>query len=159
MRLSRLKCSNDSRGAEAFTITLCAFLKDWIAARLCRVDRCSFQKEYIIPASRPFGSYHRQQNNLPKAKKELLYLALVHSQVLQTTTWRVHDTWFGFAKRGNGFGRFKKYGQFKSFVFPQFKDNPIKGFNVLLPKIGSVPINLHPPIPDGFVVKQVQVLS
>jgi putative transposase len=44
-------------------------------------------------------------------------------------------------------------------VFPQFKDNPIQGFNVLLPKIGSVPINLHRPIPDGFVVKQVQVLS
>jgi putative transposase len=44
-------------------------------------------------------------------------------------------------------------------VFPQFKDNPIQGFKVLLPKIGSVPINLHRPIPDGFVVKQVQVLS
>jgi putative transposase len=53
----------------------------------------------------------------------------------------------------------KKYGQFKSFVFPQFKDKPIKGFNVLLPKSGSVPINLHRPIPDGFVVKQVRVLS
>src|SRR4028119_535704 len=125
MRLSRLKCSNDSRGAQAFTITLCAFLKDWIASRLSWVvDRCSFQKEYIIPVSRPFESYHRQQNNLPKAKKEFLHLTLVHSQVLQTTIRRLHDTWFGFAKRGKGFGRFKKYGQFKSFVFPQFKDNP-----------------------------------
>jgi putative transposase len=44
-------------------------------------------------------------------------------------------------------------------VFPQFKDNPIQGFNVLLPKIGSVLINLHRPIPDGFVVKQIRVLS
>jgi putative transposase len=126
---------------------------------LSRVDKCSFQKEYIIPASMPFESYHLQQNNLPKAKKEFLHLGLVNSQVLQTTIRRLHDTWFGFAKRGKGFGRFKKYGQFKSFVFPQFKDNPIQGFNVLLPKIGSVPINLHRPIPDGFVVKQVQVLS
>jgi len=89
-------------------------LKDWIASRLSRVDRYSFQKEYIIPASRPFGSYHRQQNKLPKAKKEFLHLGLVHSQVLQTTIRRVHGTWFGFAKRGNGFGGFKKYGQFKS---------------------------------------------
>src|SRR4028119_1148845 len=124
MRLSRHKCSNDSRGAEAFTTTLCAFLKDSIASRLCRVDRCSFQKEYIIKANEPFGSYHLQQNNLPKAKKEFLHLALVHSQVLQTTIRRLNDTWFGFAKRGKGFGRFQKYGQFKSFVFPQFKDNP-----------------------------------
>jgi putative transposase len=44
-------------------------------------------------------------------------------------------------------------------VFPLFKDNPIKGFNVLLPKIGSLPINLHRPIDDGFAVKQVRVLS
>lgn len=29
----------------------------------------------------------------------------------------------------------------------------------MLPKIGSVPINLHRPMDDGFVVKQVQVLS
>jgi putative transposase len=123
------------------------------------VDRCSFQKEYIIKASDSFGSYHRQENNWPKAKKEFLHLALVHSQVLQTTIRRLHDTWLGFAKRGKGFGRFQKYGQFKSFVFPQFKDNPIEGFNVLLPKSGSVLINLHRPIPDGFVVKQLQVLS
>jgi len=61
-------------------------------------------KEYIIKASEPFGSYHRQQNNLPKAKKEFLHLGLVHSQVLQTTIRRLHDTWFGFAKRVHGFG-------------------------------------------------------
>jgi putative transposase len=85
-------------------------LKDWSASRWCRVHRCSFQKEYIIKASEPFGSYHRQQNNLPKAKKEFLHLTLVHSQVRQTTIRRLHDTWFGFAKRGKGFGRFKKYG-------------------------------------------------
>jgi len=78
------------------------------------VDRCSFQKEYIIKASEPFESYHLQQNNLPKAKKEFLHLGLVHSQVLQTTIRRLHEAWFGFAKRRNGFGRFKKYGQFKS---------------------------------------------
>jgi len=44
-------------------------LKDWIASRKCPIDRCSLEKEYIIPADEPFPSYHRQQNNLPKAKK------------------------------------------------------------------------------------------
>jgi putative transposase len=44
-------------------------------------------------------------------------------------------------------------------VFPQFKDNPVNGFTIKLPKIGEVPINLHRPIPDGFKVKQVRVLS
>ncbi|MBK4732007.1 transposase [Oxynema sp. CENA135] len=134
-------------------------LKDWIASRKCQVDRCSLEKEYIIPADEPFPSYHRQQNNLPKAKKQFPHLGQVHSQVLQTTIRRLHDTWEAFQKRGHGFPRFKKFGQFKSFVFPQFKNNPINGFTIKLPKIGEVPINLHRPIPDGFKVKQVRVLS
>jgi len=86
-------------------------------------------------------------------------LGKVHSQVLQTTVRRLHDTWEAFQKRGQGFPRFKKFGQFKSFVFPQFKDNPIDGYAIQLPKIEEVPINLHRPIPDGFKVKQVRVLS
>jgi len=134
-------------------------LKDWIASRKCPIDRCSLEKEYIIPADEPFPSCYRQQNNLPKAKKQFPHLAKVHSQVLQTTIRRLHDTWEAFQKRGYGFPRFKKQGQFKSFVFPQFKDNPISGSSIKLPKIGKVPINLHRPIPDGFKVKQVRVLS
>jgi len=134
-------------------------LKDWITSRKCPIDRCSLEKEYIIPADEQFPSYHRQQNNLPKAKKQFPHLGKVHSQVLQTTVRRLHDTWEAFQKRGHGFPRFKKFGQFKSFVFPQFKNNPINGFTIKLPKIGEVPINLHRPIPDGFKVKQVRVLS
>lgn len=134
-------------------------LKDWIASRKCLIDRCSLEKEYIIPSDEPFPSYHRQQNNLPKAKKQFPHLSKVHSQVLQTTIRRLHDTWEAFQKRGHGFPRFKKFGQFKSFVFPKFKDSPINGLTIKLPKIGKVPINLHRPIPDGFKVKQVRVLS
>ncbi len=134
-------------------------LKDWIASRKCPIDRCSLEKEYIIPADEQFPSYHRQQNNLPKAKEQFPHLGKVHSQVLQTTIRRLHDSWDAFQKRGYGFTRFKKEGQFRSFVFPQFKDNPIDGFTIKLPKIGEVPINLHRPIPEGFKVKQVRVLS
>jgi len=141
-----------------YNYALCE-LKDWFASRKCPIDRCSLEKEYIIPADEPFPSYHRQQNTLPKAKKQFPYLGKVHSQVLQTTIRRLHDTWEAFQKRGQGFPRFKKFGQFKSFVFPQFKDNPIDGCAIQLPKIEEVPINLHRPIPDGFKVKQVRVLS
>lgn len=134
-------------------------LKDWMASRKCTIDRCSLEREYIVSASEPFPSYHRQQNNLPKAKKLIPRLGEVHSQVLQTTIRRLHDTWEAFRYRGFGFPRFKKFGQFKSFVFPQFKNNPINGFTIKLPKMGDIPINLHRPIPNGFVVKQVRVLS
>lgn len=134
-------------------------LKDWIASRKCWIDKCSLEQEYIIPADEPFPSYHRQQNNLPKAKKQFPHLGKVHSQVLQTTIRRLHDTWEAFQKKGHGFPRFKKFGQFKSFVFPQFKDNPINNCNITLPKIGIMPLSLHRPIPNGFKVKQVRVLS
>lgn len=44
-------------------------------------------------------------------------------------------------------------------LFPQFKANPITGWQLQLPKLGRVEINLHRPIPDGFVVKQVRVVK
>lgn len=134
-------------------------LKDWIASRKCAIDRCSLQSEYIMSADAPFPSYHQQQNNLPLAKKKFLRLAAVPSQILQTNIRRLHDAWDFFKKRGFGFPRFKKYGQMKSILFPQFRTNPITGWQLKLPKIGSIQINLHRPIPDGFVVKQIRIVK
>lgn len=134
-------------------------LKDWLTSRKSLVDRCSLESEYIIPADAPFPGYQVQQDALPKAKKKFTRLAEVPSQVLQTTIRRLHDTWESFQKRGFGFPRFKKFGQFKSLLFPQFKECPITGVHIKLPKLGLVPINLHRPIPDGFVVKQVRIIK
>jgi putative transposase len=134
-------------------------LKDWIASRKCPMDRCNLDSEYIMAADYPFPSYHQQQNNLPKAKKDFPRLASVSSQVLQTNIRRLHDAWDFFQKRGYGFPRFKKYGQMKSILFPQFKSNPLTGWQIQLPKLGKVPINLHRPIPEGFVIKQVRVVK
>ncbi|MEQ8969756.1 MAG: RNA-guided endonuclease TnpB family protein [Coleofasciculus sp. C1-SOL-03] len=134
-------------------------LKDWIASRKCAIDRCSLDSEYIISVDDPFPGYQQQQNNLPKAKKDYPRLKAVPAQVLQTTVRRLHDAWDFFQKRGYGFPRFKKYGQMKSVLFPQFKVNPITGWQIKLPKLGNVQINLHRPIPDGFVVKQVRVIK
>ena len=133
-------------------------LKDWIASRKCPIDRCSLESEYIMAADYPFPSYHQQQNNLPKAKKKFPRLKTVQSQVLQTNVKRLHDSWDAFRKRGFGFPRFKKYGQMKSMLFPQFKTNPLTDWQLNLPKIGKVRINLHRPIPDGFIIKQVRVV-
>ena len=151
-------------------------LKDWIASRKCPIDRCSLESEYIMAADYPFPSYHQQQNNLPKAKKKFPRLKAVPSQVLQTNIRRLHDSWDSFRARGYGFPRFKKYGQMKSMLFPQFKSNPLRCSGehrlrsakaersllvrtIQLPKLGKVQINLHRPIPEGFVVKQVRVVK
>ncbi len=133
-------------------------LKDWIASRKCPIDRCSLESEYIMSADYPFPGYHQQQNNLPKAKKQFPRLKSVPSQVLQTNIRRLHDAWDFFKQRGYGFPRFKKYGQMKSLLFPQFTTNPLTGWQVQLPKLGKVEINLHRPIPDEFTVRQIRIV-
>jgi putative transposase len=133
-------------------------IKEWCDSRKCLVDRCSLEKEYILPAEVKFPGEIQQLNNLPRAKKEFPRLGEVPSQVLQQTIKQLHKGWEYFQKRGFGFPRFKKYGQFKSLLFPKFKENPVTNLHIKLPKIGAIPINLHRPIPSGFVVKQVRIL-
>ena len=134
-------------------------IKDWCDSRKCLVDRCSIEKEYILAAELKFPTEVNQLNSLPKAKKEFPRLGKVPSQVLQQAIKQLHRGWEDFQERGFGFPRFKKYGQFKSLLFPQFKHNPVTNINLSLPKIGAIPLNLHRPIPDGFVVKQVRVIK
>ena len=43
-------------------------------------------------------------------------------------------------------------------MFPQFKENRVTNLHIKLPKTGAIPVNLHRPIPTGFVVKQVRIL-
>ena len=133
-------------------------IKDWCDSRKCLINRCSVEKEYIIPAHTKFPSQINQLNNLPKAKKEFPQLGEVPSQVLQQVIKQLHRSWEYFHSRGFGFPRFKKYGQFKSLLFPQFKQNPVTDGQIKLPKLGAISINLHRPIPSGFVVKQVRIL-
>ncbi len=130
-----------------------------LASRKSPLNACSLIKEYIMPADSPFPSYHRQQNLLPAAKKDNPLLKDIPSQTLQCVIRRLHDSWDWFRDRGYGFPRFKKFGQFKSLLFPQFKSNPLTSWQIKLPKLGLVPINLHRPIPFGFVVKQVRVIK
>ncbi|MGK7873641.1 MAG: RNA-guided endonuclease InsQ/TnpB family protein [Xenococcaceae cyanobacterium] len=134
-------------------------IKDWCNSRKCLIDRCSLEKEYIISPDVKFPGEIDMLNNLPQAKKEFPRLRQVPSQVLQQTLKQLHIAWRYFHHRGFGFPRFKKYGQFKSLLFPQFKGNPVTGHHIKLPKIGLITINFHRPMPEGFTVKQVRIIK
>ena len=133
--------------------------KDWMNSRKCQVNACSLRAEYIISADTPYPNYYAQKRNLTAARKIIPELDSVHSQVLQEALARLDKSFRFMQQREFGFPRFKKFGQFKSLLFPQFKTNPVTGWQIKLPKIGAVRINLHRPIPDGFVVKQVRVVK
>ncbi len=132
--------------------------KDWINSRKCRIDACSLRQEYIMSADEPYPDYYKQQNALTVGKKQIPQLKAVHSQVLQDSLKRLERAFKMRQERGFGFPRFKKIGRYRSFVFAQFKANPVTGRQIKLPKIGKMPIVLHRAIPEEFVVKQVRVL-
>ncbi len=133
--------------------------KDWINSRKCAVNACGIRAEYILPADVPYPDYYKQQNALTQAKNEIPELKQVQSQVLQDALRRVDKAFKFMKERDFGFPRFKKFGQYRSVVFPQFKAHPVSRNCIKLPKLGDIPINLHRPIPDGFEVKQVRVVK
>lgn len=135
-----------------------ADLKLWVNSRKCRVDSCSLAQEYIVPPA-VFPDYLTQKRQLTQWKVDNQYYQALHSQVLQDVVKRVHNTWEAFKRRGYGFPRFRKYGQYKSFYFPQVKQSALSVQTLNLPKLGEVTINVHRPIPDGFQIKGVRILS
>ena len=132
--------------------------KDWIKSRRCPIDRCSLRSEYIIAAEASYPNYYAQKRALTAAKRQLPHLKDVQSQVLQAVVGRVESAFAARKERGHGFPRFKKYGQYRSFLFPQVKADCIEGGAIKLPKLGTIPIVLHRPIPDGFGVKTVRII-
>ena len=123
--------------------------KDWIKSRRCAIDRCSLRSEYIIPSDMPYPNYYAQKRALTAAKRDFPQLKDVQSQVLQAVMGRVEGAFAARKERGHGFPRFKKFGQYRSFLFPQFKESPVIGSQIKLPKLSLMPIVLHRPIPDG----------
>lgn len=134
-------------------------IKDWLNSRKCNLYSCSLNREYIMSPDIPFPSYLEQKKQLTQWKKTNPYYKAVHSQVTQDCVKRLHNTWERFKTQKFGFPRFKKYGRYQSFLFPQFKANPINNGLIKLPKIGEVKINQHRPIPEGFKVKGVRIVA
>ncbi len=124
-------------------------IKDWCDSRKCLIDRCSTEKEHIIPADAKFPGEVQQLNNLPKAKKEFPRLSEVPSQVLQQAIKQLHRSWEYFQTRGFGFPRFKKFGQFKSLLFPQFKENPVTLTGISSGEAAPTPVALCRGTPTG----------
>jgi putative transposase len=133
--------------------------KDWMNSRKCAVNACSLRAESIIPADVPYPDYYKQKKALTQAKKAIPDLQRVDAQVLQDILKRLDKSFKFMREREFGFPRFKKFGQIRSVVFPQFKASPLRGTEIKLPKIGWMPINLHRPIPEGFDLKQVRVVK
>ncbi|EAW34648.1 RNA-guided endonuclease TnpB family protein [Lyngbya sp. PCC 8106] len=132
--------------------------KDWINSRKCAVNSCSLQQEYIISADAHYPNYNVQAANLTKAKKTNPEIKKVNAQVLQQVLKTLERAFNSMKEKGYGFPRLKNKYRMRSFVFPQFKTNPISNDWIKLPQIGLVRMRLSRPIPEGFKLKQVRVV-
>ncbi len=132
--------------------------KDWYQSRKCSINACSLEKEYILPADVTYPSYKEQAASLTKAKKSNPELKSVNAQVLQQVLKTLERAFTSMKSQGHGFPRFKNRYRMRSFVFPQFKGNPVINDLIKLPQIGLVKMRLSRAIPDGFKLKQVRVV-
>ncbi|MGQ4649291.1 RNA-guided endonuclease TnpB family protein [Lyngbya aestuarii] len=133
--------------------------KDWINSRKCRVNACSIRSEYIIPVDTPYPSKSFQEKALTIAKQTNQELRRVNAQVLQQVLRKLDTAFEDMKRQGNGFPRFKKFGQMRSFVYPQMLKTPVGKGWVKLPQLGKVEVNMHRPIPNGFELKQARVVK
>jgi putative transposase len=121
-------------------------------------------------------NYYSQKLQLPAIKKdlsivkwsgELLDLMSVDSTVLQDICKRVDKAFERFVigdsnGKRSGKPRFKTEASFKTITFATSNNEWIKlirknWFYIRFPKLGTVKVRMHRPIPQGFKLKQISV--
>jgi len=101
-------------------------------------------------------------NLLPNWKKTKPELSNVHSQVLQNVQERVDLAFRAFflrLKKGEkpGYPRFKGFGRYDSFCYPQYKKDSVGEDSIYLSKIGDVEILFHRQLPSSSIVKRLTI--
>ena len=106
-------------------------------------------------------SWYDSKKRIPILKQERPTLSSVHSQVLQNVTERVELAFQAFFRRCKagkepGYPRFKGYGRYDSFTFPQSGFTLTHDNRVCLSKIGSIKMVYHRPIKGQIKTCTVQ---
>ncbi|MCU0533464.1 MAG: transposase [Hydrococcus sp. Prado102] len=133
---------------------------DWYERNRSPVNACPLVCH--LPDLRDNPDYYSQKKTLPNLKKTHPWYAEIYSQVLQDVVKRVKVTMNRFLKgdsngKRSGRPRFKQRNRYRTFLYPQVKNDCLKGNLISLPMLGKIKIILHRPIPDGFKTKTVSI--
>ncbi len=139
---------------------------DWLTATRCPIDRCSLVS-CPLPVSEPplEPNYYRQAGSLKQIKQLFPAYRGIYAEVLQQNLMRLDKAWKAWREpdstgKRRGRPRFKKAGELRSFTFPRINcpkaGAHLVGETLRLSKIGSMPVVLHRPLPEGFVPKTAQ---
>lgn len=106
--------------------------------------------------------WHSQSASLKQLKEERTWYKELYSQVLQDAVKRVKLAFDRFIKgdsKGNRAGkpRFKNYNRYRTFTYPQVKQEWLRGNQIKLPKLGVLEFVKSRDIPEGFALKTVSI--
>jgi putative transposase len=132
----------------------------WYERNRCDVNACPLICH--LPELRGNPDFYSQKRDLVNSKALFPEYADIYSQVLQDCIARVKKTFDRWMKgdcngKKSGKPRFKGMGRYRSFTFPQMKQDCIRGKFINLPKIGLVKLIQHRPLPDGFKIKTATI--
>jgi putative transposase len=128
--------------------------KLWYNSRNCKINQCSLVHEYIVEPFE-YPNYHNQSAELTLAKKTNAFLKSGNAQAMQQTLRKLDRAFNDMKSKGAGFPRYKKKAKsFNLLGGISINDNYIK-----MPLLGYVKFRKSRDIPDGFKIKQVQIIE
>jgi putative transposase len=128
--------------------------KLWYNSRSCEINKCSIKSEYIVEPFE-YPNYHFQSSELTKAKKKLEFLKSGNAQAMQQTLRKLDRAFNDMKSKGMGFPRYKK--NLKSFNI--IGKISIDNNYLTMPLLKSVKFKKSRDIPNGFKIKQVQIIK
>ncbi|MEA5500738.1 transposase [Limnoraphis robusta Tam1] len=140
---------------------------DWLMRTRCYIDRCSLISCPIgeIPAK---VDYYSQQSELKETKRLFPNYKEIYSEVQQINLQRLKIAWERWlipeqSGKRCGKPRFKKVGSLRSFSFSRVNHPKaaikFDGKNIITTRIGIIPVVVHRPIPDGFVIQTATIVK
>ncbi len=142
---------------------------DWLRRTRCQIDRCSLVSEPIGEIPDKFPGYNFQAGELKQTKELFPVYKEIHAEVQQQNLKRLDRAWERWIKQDKsgkraGRPRFKKKGEMRSFTFPRINCpkagvNKIENGGLTLSKIGSMPVIMQRPLPEGFELKTATLVK
>jgi putative transposase len=134
---------------------------NWWEQHRCDINACPLI--CYLPELKDNPDYYSQKRDLVNSKALFPEYKLIHSQVLQNCIERVKKAFERFLKgdsngKKSGRPRFKGQGRYRSFTFPQVKQDCIKGNLITLPSLGKIKLIMHRQIPQGFKIKTASIV-
>jgi putative transposase len=132
----------------------------WYEQNRCDLNACPLICH--LPDLKDNPDYYSQKRDLVNSKALFPEYRDINAQVLQNVIERVKKTFDRWLKgdcnsKKSGKPRFKGIGRYRSFTFPQMKQDCLEGKFIQLPIIGKVKLIQHRLLPDGFKIKTATV--